>query len=178
MSNLTFNPFEDRLSRDIRNAMSSALALAIETGDFSSLEKTIEEYRNQSLAPCYREYFEDRYHKFKEALKDIETKQSPIEQAVILWNQGLFFEVHEVLEHAWYSAKGTYKLTLQALIRAAGTYVKLECDYTEPAKKIANKAWPVLDANSEILEQFFNPVPLITALKNPRLPAPQLGALL
>lgn len=174
MENDTFNPFEDRFSRDMRNAMSSALAKAIETGDTKTLHQIVEEYRNQQLAPCYQNYLEDRYHRFQEALQDIEIKQSPIEQAVILWNQGLFFEVHEVLEHAWYDAESNYKLTLQALIRAAGTYVKLECGYTAPAQKIANKSWPVLEENREFLEQFFDPTPLIAALKKPQLDAPKL----
>ncbi|BHH82650.1 DUF309 domain-containing protein [Desulforhopalus sp. 52FAK] len=174
MENETFNPFEDRFSRDMRNAMSSALATAIETGETTELTSVVASYRKQDLAPHYRNYLEVRYERFTLALDSIHVEQEPIEQAVILWNQKLYFEVHEVLEHAWYDAGGNYKLLLQALIRAAGTYVKLECGYTEVAKKIAGKSWPVLQENENLLSNYFNPAPLIEALKNPVLEAPTL----
>ena len=93
---------------------------------------------------------------------------------MILWNQGLFFEVHEVLEHAWYHAKGDEKLTLQALIRAAGVYVKQEYDYIKAAHKIAGKSWPVLEKNIDLLETFFDPLVLIKALKTVDQKAPHL----
>ena len=174
MGDEIFNPFEDRFSRDLRNELSSALATAIETGDRSALERVVEKYQTQDLAPHYRNYLEERSKRFNEALCTINREQDPIEQAVILWNQGLFFEVHEVLEHAWYTAEGEHKLTLQALIRAAGSYVKKDCGYLEPAKKIAGKSWPVLLANKDFLNFFFDPTPLIAALKNPDLDAPKL----
>lgn len=169
-----FNPFEDRFSRDIRNAMSSALASTIETGDDSQLATIIKDFGKQDLAPRYRDYFEDRCIRYQKALESIKTGQEPIEQAVILWNQGLFFEVHEVLEHAWYHAQGNEKLTLQALIRAAGVYVKKEYGYTAPARKIAGKSWPVLQDNENLLNLFFDPAALILALQHPDQPPPQL----
>ncbi len=69
----------------------------------------------------------------------------PIQQAVVLWNLGLFFEVHEVLEHVWYTAEGKMKATLQALIRAAGVYIKREYGFNDSADRIAAKAIPVLE---------------------------------
>lgn len=169
-----FNPFEDRFSRDMRNALSSALATAIETGDHNKLRRVIEEFDSRELAPHYRKYFDKRCVHYKKALESIEIVQTPIEQAVILWNEGLFFEVHEVLEHVWYHAQGNEKLTLQALIRAAGVYVKKEYGYTGPAAKIAGKSWPVLKDNENLLKPYFDPEPLIYALQHLEEEPPQL----
>ena len=175
MENTCFNPFEDRFSRDLRNALSSALATAIETGDHSTLRHVIEDFDSKDLAPHYRNYFDKRCRHYKKALESIQTEQAPIEQAVILWNEGLFFEVHEVLEHVWYHAQGNEKLTLQALIRAAGVYVKKEYGYTRPAAKIAGKSWPVLKDNENLLKPYFDPAPLIVALQHPEQNPPQLS---
>jgi len=174
MENLDFNPFEDRFSRDMRNALSSALATAIETGEQDTLKSVIEDFESKDLAPHYRNYFDKRCIHYKKVLESMETDLVPIEQAVILWNEGLFFEVHEVLEHVWYHAQGNEKLTLQALIRAAGVYVKKEYGYSGPAAKIAGKSWPVLRDNVHLLKSYFEPEPLIYALQNLEEPAPHL----
>ncbi len=169
-----FNPFEDRFSRDMRNALSSALATAIETGEHNKLRQVVEDFENRELAPHYRNYFDHRRVHYKKALELMEAEQAPIERAVILWNEGLYFEVHEVLEHVWYNAQGSEKLTLQALIRAAGVYVKKEYGYTVPAAKIAGKSWPVLKDNENLLKAYFDPAPLIYALQHLEEPPPQL----
>ena len=175
MTNHFFNPFEDRLSRDIRNNLSEGLAKAVETGNYDKLTKIVENFRQQPLADYYRDYLEDRYDRYKQALKVIKGKiTDPIHQALILWDLGLFFEVHEVLEHAWYSAEGNMKLTLQALIRSAGVYIKKEYNFNDSATRIAAKAIPVLEANKEILEPYFKPEKLISALKKPEALPPML----
>lgn len=158
----------------MRNALSSALATAIETGGHNELNQVIEDFDKRALAPHYRHYFDDRCVHYKKVLEAMETGQAPIEQAVILWNEGLFFEVHEVLEHVWYHAQGNEKLTLQALIRAAGVYVKQEYGYNGPAAKIAQKSWPILLENQDLLQQYFDPSPLIAALQNLETGAPEL----
>lgn len=166
MENNLFNPFGDRLSRDIRNDLSEGFAAAVETGDTSKLQQTVEFYRSKQLTPSYTKYIDDRFARYMEALHTITGKiTDPIEQAVVLWNLRLFFEVHEVLEHAWYTAKGPQKDTLQALIRAAGVYIKLEYGFSGPASRIAAKAVPVLEANIALLRSYFGPQKLIAALK-------------
>jgi len=175
MAEYQFNPFEDRLSRDIRNDLSEGLAKAIETGNTSILSATLAGYRQQPLADCYREYLEDRFHRYQQALEIIgKGITDPIHRGLILWNLGLFFEVHEVLEHAWYSAKGRMKLTLQALIRSAGVYIKREYGFHEAADRIAAKAVVVLEANTDILQNYFPPEELTKALQNPDAPPPKL----
>jgi hypothetical protein len=176
MTNQLFNPFEDRLSRDIRNDLSEGLADAVETGSSDKLTLIVENYRLQPFADYYRDYLEDRYARYGQALQVIRGNiTDPINQALVLWNLGLFFEVHEILEHAWYSAEGNMKLTLQALIRAAGVYIKREYGFTDSADRIAAKAIPVLEANQEILGAYFKTEKLTSALKNTEGLPPKLS---
>ena len=42
--------------------------------------------------------------------------------AAALWNEGLFFEVHEVLEAVWKTAAGTERQALQGVIQVAVAY--------------------------------------------------------
>ncbi len=175
MSEYPFNPFEDRLSRDIRNELSEGLAVAVETGNADKLEDTMEKYRQQPLAECYRTYLDDRYCKYQVALAAISTViNDPIHRGLILWDLGLFFEVHEVLEHAWYTAEGAMKLTLQALVRAAGVYIKREYGFYDAAGRIAEKAVPVLAENRTLLVGFFDPDKMINALLDPNSVPPIL----
>ncbi len=168
MKENSFNPFEDRLSRDIRNELSEGLALAVETGNADLLKETVAKYRQQSLAECYRTYLEDRYSRYENALAAINRGViDPIHRGLILWDLGLFFEMHEVLEHAWYTAQGAMKLTLQALVRAAGVYIKRQYGYHDSAGRIAEKAVPVLAENRALLVSYFNPDKLIEALLDP-----------
>ena len=175
MTNQLFNPFEDRQSRDIRNDLSEGLAEAVETGNSDKLNGIVEHYRRPPLADYYRNYLEDRYDCYKRALKSIDnTITDPIHRGLVLWNLGLLFEVHEILEHAWYAAEGEMKLTLQALIRAAGVYIKREYGYNDSADRIAAKALPVLEARNirHILENYFKSEELISALNTPEVLPP------
>lgn len=175
MKNQLFNPFEDRLSRDIRNELSEGLATAVETGNADKLTRIVAGFRQQPLAAYYHDYLEDRYTRYQQALAHIQGNiTDPIQQGQVLWNLGLFFEVHEVLEHAWYAAGGNMKSTLQALIRAAGVYIKREYGFNDAADRIAAKAIPVLAANKDILQAYFKVEDLTSALKNSQLLPPQL----
>jgi uncharacterized protein len=175
MDEKIFNPFEDRLSRDLRNELSEGLAVAIETGNANPLAETVGKYRQQPLAECYRTYLEDRFSRYEKALTTITPNiADPIHRGLILWDLGLFFEVHEVLEHAWYTAEGAMKLTLQALVRAAGVYIKREYGYYDSAARIAEKAVPVLAENRSLLIGYFHPDQLITALLDPKSVPPRL----
>ncbi|MGW8195474.1 MAG: DUF309 domain-containing protein [Desulforhopalus sp.] len=176
MTEQLFNPFEDRLSRDIRNDLSEGLAEAVESSDDTKLQETIARYRNCHLSECYSDYVEERYKCYKQALTTITGKiDDPIHQALVLWDYGLFFEVHEVLEHLWYSAEGQMKLTLQALIRAAGVYIKKEYGFHDSALRISGKAIPVLEENHTLLAPYFPVDTLIAALKS-GTPPPKLLA--
>ena len=176
MSENTFNPFEDRLSRDIRNTLSSALAGAIETGNDDVLDSVLTRYQARELPDYCRDYVRDRSLRYRKALSALQKGGDDpiIYRSLILWDLGLFFEVHEVLEHAWYAAKGDMKQTLQALIRAAGVYIKLEYGYIPEAEKIALKSLAVLRENRSILSLYFEPQRLISALSKLQPAPPKL----
>ncbi len=165
MSTPIFQPFEDRLSRDIRNSLSRAFARTLEESKSGIIDKAAEVYLSTNLAPCYVSYIKNRIIKYDQAI-DIVQKGSKDHywRGLILWDMELFFEVHEVLEHAWYTAQGANKRVLQAMIRAAGVYIKLEFAYIPQAKKMAAKALSVIKADRKVLEPYCNPDLLITAL--------------
>lgn len=180
MSNMNqqfFNPFEDRTSRDIRNDLSEALVKAIQTGDKHYLNSVVDGFLEQQTADCYRAYIIERSSKYEKALQDIENKiTEPIQQGLVLWNHGLFFEFHEIVEHTWYHETDmALKQTMQALIRCAGVYIKREYGFMDSAARIAGKALPVLLENQALLSLYFQPEKLLSVLTDPDQPPPQLS---
>lgn len=171
----TFDPFQDRLSRDIRNGLSTAFIEAVARLDPEPVRRAAAEYLSQSRGDCYREYIEERALRYDEALAALRRGAAAVlRRAAVLWDLRLFFEAHELLEQAWMVATGEEKLLLQAMIRAAGVYIKLEYGYREAAVKMAGRALPVLAAHRNALAPFFDPDPLLDALSNPTLPPPRL----
>lgn len=174
----TFEPFQDRLSRDIRNGLSTAFIIeAVASLDPEPVRRTAAQYLEQAVGECYREYIEERLLRYEKALARFRRGPSAVLwQAAVLWDLQLFFEVHELLEEAWLKAAGDEKLVLQALIRAAGVYIKLEYGYRDAALKMAGHALPVLTTHHQMLAPFFDPETLLSALANPALPPPRLLA--
>lgn len=146
-----FEPFQDRLSRDIRNELSAALPLALAQHDLAPVRSVAARYLQQGLAAPYVAYIEARLAGYAEALAIIgRTKvEDALNQALVLWDLGLFFEVHEILEQAWHGAQGADKEILQALIRAAGFYIKGEYGYFEAGAKMAARAVAALEKNRQ-----------------------------
>lgn len=175
MTEPVFQPFTDRLSRDIRNDLSESLVESLLTNSLDPAEDTAAKYRQNPLANCYKEYIDKRLESYAHALEKINQGSSdPLYHGLVLWDEQLFFEVHEVLEHAWMKAEGEEKLFLQAMIRAAGVYIKINAGYQAPAKKIAAKALPVLERNRGRLSQYTQPDLLITALQKMSITPPKL----
>jgi len=175
MKNIQRDPFKDRISWDIRNDLSASLTQAMKEKDIAPALSVAERYLKQGLASCYTDYIQDRLSGYRTFLDCI--RQGPNDifwQALVLWDQKLFFEVHEVLEHAWLKSGGAEKLVLQAMIRAAGVYIKLEYGYRESARKIANRALPILEKHKEFLAAYFEPEKLLRCLKDFNLPPPDL----
>lgn len=170
-----FDPFNDRLSRDIRNALSSSLVKCLELSSLAPAREVADKFMDQDLPEVYRGYIADRLSCYEKAVHQLNgVEEDPIRSGLVLWDLELFFEVHEVLEHAWYDAGGDFKLILQALIRAAGVYIKLEHGFRPQAERIAAKAVDVLEEHRTFLEDHFEPELLISALRNCRIPAPKL----
>ena len=160
-----FNPFEDRLSRDIRNDLSETIIEVLGEHSIEKAEKAASSYRRQDLDQIYRDYIDQRLDRYSRALTVMKPGDSLLRQAAVLWDLQLFFEVHEILEPAWIAASGTEKRLLQALIRSAGVYINLELGYGQRAAKIAAKTIPVLKESGAELATRIRIDELLTALE-------------
>ncbi|UCG14113.1 MAG: DUF309 domain-containing protein [Deltaproteobacteria bacterium] len=77
---------------------------------------------SRGLAPHYENCIRDRLERFKRAFTTI-TKggiDDGLTQALVIWNEGLFCEVHERLEPIWQNEWGEKRQALKGLIKAAG----------------------------------------------------------
>ena len=172
---MPFNPFEDRLSRNIRNDLSETVIEVLASASIAEAEKVAEAYRRQDLADIYENYITERLRRYDLALKTLSEGDGLLDQAAVLWDLRLFFEVHEILEPAWIDAAGDEKRVLQALIRAAGVYINLELGYEQRARKICSKALPVLKALHMDLAGSIDTDALIAALETLSVEPPRLS---
>ena len=162
-----FDPFRDRLSRDIRNDLSRCFRQSLAEESLSPVEAKAASLLERGLQRCYREYVESRIELYRRAFERIRNSgKDPILQGFILWDLRLVFEMHEVLEHAWQHSEGGQRMLLQSVIRAAGVYIKLEHGYCRQAAKLAEKACAVLEKRSSDLRGYFPPEELIAALRS------------
>ncbi|MGI6656756.1 MAG: DUF309 domain-containing protein [Desulfobulbus sp.] len=175
MTTIPFDPFQDRLSRDIRNQLSRALLPCMRSGTVEPAQEVARNFLLRDPGPEQRAYIKRRLELFARFLATVGKGPTDVLwQGFLLWDLGLHFEVHEILEHAWKQADGQEKLLLQAMIRAAGVYIKAEYGYLGPARSLASKALPVLQDNRERLAAYIDPEQLFAALRAPELPPPRL----
>lgn len=151
-----FEPFQDRLSREIRNALSAALPSALAAHDLAPVLAVAQRYRQKGVAAPYLAYIDARLAGYAKGLAILaRTKaEGALAKALVFWDLELFFEVHELLEPAWHEAQGAEKEILQALIRAAGFYIKGEYGYFEAGKKMAGRAVAALEKNHQACTGF------------------------
>lgn len=151
----------------------------IHNGDIGSSYTIAEKYMSEGSEPFIKSYINNRIMRYKVIVTQIQTANIQIHEtyiiAVLLWDQELFFEVHEWLEKKWRNNQGAEKIVLQALIRAAGTYMHLECGRHVGAKKLASKAVTTLIHYKESIP-VFNVELLIAKLKALDPVPPKLGA--
>ncbi len=142
MHALRFDPFEDRLSRDIRNALSESFMESLDSLDMAPVKKTAAQFFSRSMAPCYRTYIKNRLSMYEKAVQIIKVQglSEPFKQSLLLWDLDLFFEVHERVERLWMKARGHQRKALQGMVQAAGFYIHLAFDHEEAARKMAAKA--------------------------------------
>lgn len=182
MPQTLFNPFSDRLSRDIRNGLSHSFAADLKTGELTASRKIATQFLNATQDECYRTYIDERLRRYTKILEDLQApekilyrdKNDPLEVALHLWDTELFFEVHEILEQAWHRATGEEKIFFQAMIRAAGAYVKAEAGQLKAAKRIAEKARSTLTSFRERLSLSIDPELLLSGLRDISKPPPKL----
>jgi len=162
-----FDPFNDRLCRNVRNALCEAFKLAIEENDLHPVDDVAQAFMNETLPACVSDYIEHRIAAYDAVLAELDANavSDPLDVALVIWDRRLFFETHEYLEPYWLAAGGDDKRLLQALIRFAGTYVHLEQGNLTAAERISVKAIDGLSRFKDRLALYADPQRLLDKLK-------------
>jgi len=177
--NTTFDPFNDRLARDIRNSLSSALVSDLSADKGEKTDQVVRYWEQQKLLPLYQDYIRQtrkRYRQVEVVIKSAQIKD-PRFQALVLWNAGLFFELHELLETIWHGTQGIERTALKGLIQAAGVYVHRLRENLTAASGLAERARKNLLAGKAHLNFIANLAQLIECLADPSQPPPRLDSL-
>lgn len=174
---MRFNPFENRLCRDIRNALGSEFIKAIKTNDIRPFQTSANTYLAQKNGKPVNDYIDHRKRcliKFfdPEQFSQVQTNDFHV-VSVILWNLELFFEFHEWIEIKWLHAHGDIKKALQALILSAIVYEHLRYDRNDSAKKLALKALKLFRLYENHIPEPFDIELFISSLLNLDTDAPK-----
>lgn len=172
-----FDPFADRLARDIRNELSTAFVRGLDTGRNGLYRAVAERYLAKNLPSAHRAYVLDRLDRYGGVLAALarHSLSDPFEQSVLLWNHGLFFEVHERLETIWQNVSDKTRKAIKGVIQAIAAYLHWQCGHEEVALRLGQKAGELLRLYGEALPGSFNPAPIIAWLRQPELgPPPRL----
>ncbi len=173
----TFDPFADRLARDIRNSLSTAMVASLQRGNRGDFRDCCRRWLRRDPPLPHRRYIEQRSLAFEALFADVRTARTtdPLLLAVRLWNAGLFFEVHEVVEKCWQNASGKRRTALKGLVQAAGSYVHREAGHVRAAQRLAEKAAAHLGASHEALGEIANIKELVSCLQRAAAKAPHLA---
>ena len=174
-----FDPFADRTARDIRNTLSEAFAAGLAAMNPGAYLKVARKWRSQRLSAPHDNYIDNRLKRYDFVVNTLRENQidDPLQQAVVIWNQRLFFEFHDHLETLWHAATGDQRQMLKGLIKAAGVYVHLEQDHEQAAKSLALKSFDLLRQNRHCLTFIANSETLLDKLKKCDRVPPQLEIL-
>ena len=117
-----------------------------------------DKYIQGNLQPIHKQYINNRMNSYIRVLEKIISRNiaAPFSRALVLWDEQLFFEVHEILEHEWLNSEGTAKLIFQAMIRAAGMYIQLDRGNVKGATSMAGKAVETFDNNRSEVPDILN----------------------
>ncbi|MBW2485371.1 MAG: DUF309 domain-containing protein, partial [Deltaproteobacteria bacterium] len=112
-----FDPFNSRLARDIRNTLSKSFLRSLKDNNREIFQLSTAEYLKQELEPVYEKYIRNRLKTYEEVFAIIACYRidDVLQQATILWDHGLYFEMHELLEPVWIKAEGGMRRALQGL---------------------------------------------------------------
>ena len=172
----TFDPYGSRTAREVRNRLSTGFIRSIEADDISGLADAAQRLCPPDADPGCRAYVAERMDRYRRAFAHIlgENVREPIHRAVVLWNEGLFFEVHEILETIWNGKERWRKEALRGLIQAAGVFVHRERGMDRAAEKLAARAAAHLQRHCRQLAEIANIDEVIDALEDPARAAPVL----
>ena len=141
-----FDPFNDRLSRDIRNTLSEAFIDALSRMEPSAYRDEAAIWRAKSPSEIYLEYIQNRLQSYDQVFRQIKANQlvDPLLQCLVIWNNGLFFEFHDHLEGIWKQSSGDERQALKGLIKAAGVYIHNEVSHHRAVKSLSAKSYRLI----------------------------------
>ncbi len=165
-----FNPFESRLCRNVRNALGGSFLAAIPAGGMEPVSRVFQAYAPADADEVIKNYVNKRAAGYRAVFAGMRLAGIQAGEtwyiALLLWNQGLFFECHEWLEQKWCRSKGAEKKMIQALILSAGAYSHLEYGRTDAAGKLAARAIVGLRHYREQVPELFDVDALINKLES------------
>ena len=176
-----FDPFNDRLSRDIRNTLSEAFIDALLRMEPSAYRDVADIWRAKNPSEIYLEYIQNRLQIYDQVFRQIKANQlvDPLLQCLVIWNNGLFFEFHDHLEGIWIQTAGDERQALKGLIKAAGVYIHNEFGHQKAVKSLSAKSHSLIRqyshslifiSNLGVLAQKLKILdPVAPKLKNPAL---------
>ena len=162
-----FDPFSERLARDVRNTLSEAFVRSLAEKGEGPFVAASQALRAREIRPVHEAYVRDRLLRYRRVLRRVrEEGLAPIfPQMAAAWNEGLFFEVHELLEPVWLKAKGGRKMALKGVIQAAAAYAHLSLNRRKPGASLAAKAAGLLRRYGEFLPDLKNLATLLEGLE-------------
>ncbi|MGA7877108.1 MAG: DUF309 domain-containing protein [Desulfoferrobacter sp.] len=168
MKSNEFDPFANRLARDIRNELSSAFVRALQEADTAPFEDVSAAYMKLDLAPPYRNYIEKRTEKYQEVFSEIQKNriEDPFAQAMALWDKGLLFEVHERLEVFWKEESAEVQQAIKGIIKAVAAHVHMQYGHTDAALRLAQKANASLRSHGKALPSSFKTEVVLKSLED------------
>ncbi len=172
----TFDPFNDRTSRDIRNSLSTALVNQLTRQAGATVEEVAASWLEKMHQPVYHDYVHHCRKQYRKVSSRIDAQgiRDPRLQAVELWNGGLFFELHELLETVWHGAQGAERTGLKGLIQAAGAYVHRRRGNLKAARGLARRARIHLATGAQALGFVANLDTLMDSLETVSVSPPAL----
>jgi len=177
MSCPAFDPFADRLARDIRNDLSTAFVQGLDMNQDSFYRTAAERYLAGNLPPAHRDYILDRLNRYEQVLAALAQSRTTdsFEQSLVLWNNGLLFEVHERLETIWQNVSHETRKAIKGVIQAIAAYLHRQCGHDEISLRLAQKAADLLGQYGKALPASFNSASIVAWLRKPDLePPPRL----
>jgi hypothetical protein len=151
-----FDPFKSRLARDIRNTLSKSFIESLREVNRDFFQRKAAQLLEPEQDQPYQDYITSRLSKY-EAVFAVITRDhltDELLQAEVLWDNGLFYEIHELLETVWIKAEGKERKALQGLIRAAGMKVHAEVGNKKAAVSMGQKALTDLRHYGDQLKDF------------------------
>ena len=171
-----FDPFNDRLSRDIRNTLSEAFIDALSRMEPSAYRDEADIWLAKTPSEIYLEYIQDRLRRYDQVFKQVKADRldDPLLQGLVIWNHRLFFEFHDHLEGIWKLASGDERQALKGLIKAAGVYIHAEFNHQQAVERLSVKSRNLIRQYSGSLTFITNLDVLAQKLKSPDPVAPRL----